>query len=187
MEVLLNELLAGATIALPSTVNDVLGVVQVTTQIMFGFFVSGTVLTFVLALSSTLALQSRWWSGLLSFLALVDGICVVGASAVATVISVAFRVALTTQQDLNIHAEVGIAMQVLMWLATALVSVAFLVHVSMMCACASRRDITSGRREMPGEREARMKRFRNGLSGGKSLFVRRRSARRAEGDGEADQ
>jgi len=70
--VLLNELLAGATITLPSQVIDILAILRIASQIMFGFFLTGCVMAFLLIFVSLPAVYSRWLSlpiTLLSFIA----------------------------------------------------------------------------------------------------------------------
>ena len=145
VEVLVSELLAGATIALPSAVTSILTVIRLSSQIMFGFFLSGCVLSFLLIGLTPLALRSRWWSLPLGLTATVVGALLFSAAAVGTLMGVAFRVAMTSQQDLNISASVGTPMLVLMWLAAAFATVATVFHVSMGCLCLSRRDVRTGR------------------------------------------
>lgn len=77
------------------------------------------------------------------------------ASIVGTAISVAFKYAAEAQQELNIHAEVGVKMFVFMWLATGFSVWAFAVHAGMGCCCTSRRDVRIGRRTV---REGRVQR-----------------------------
>ncbi|KAK0728552.1 SUR7/PalI family-domain-containing protein [Lasiosphaeria miniovina] len=144
--VLMNELLAGATIALPTQVLTILDVLRITSQIMFGFFVTGAVLNFCLVFASPLAVRSRWWSLPLAGFAGLSTVFVVAAAIAVSVISFAFKYAVTAQQDLNIRAHVGVRMFVFMWLAAGFTIYSSLVHAAMGCCCASRRDIETGRR-----------------------------------------
>jgi hypothetical protein len=149
VEVLMNELLAGATIALPTQVITILSVLRITSQIMFGFFLTACVLAFVLALLSyPLAVRSRWWSLPLAVVSFLEMVLCLAASIVGSVISFAFKYAAEAQSELNIHAEVGTKMFVFMWIATGFSIWGFAVHAGMGCCCTSRRDLRIGRRVM---------------------------------------
>ncbi|KAK3945888.1 SUR7/PalI family-domain-containing protein [Diplogelasinospora grovesii] len=148
VEVLMSELLAGATIALPTQVILILNVLRITSQIMFGFFLTATILNFVLIFVSLMATRSRWWSLFLSLTALTSSILVTSASIVGSVISFVFKYASEAQSDLNIHAYVGTKMFVFMWLASGFSLCSFIVHSGMGCCCVSERDIKTGRREV---------------------------------------
>jgi len=77
VDVLTNELLAGATIALPTQVVTILNILRLASQIMFGFFLTACILTFLLILSSPLVLWSRWYSLPFALVSLIDAILVV--------------------------------------------------------------------------------------------------------------
>lgn len=155
VEILTNELLSGATIALPTQVVTILSVLRITSQIMFGFFLTAAVLAFLLVFLSPLALVSRWWSLPLAVASFLEMMLVVAASVVGTAISVAFKYAAEAQSDLNIHADVGVKMFVFMWLAAGFSLAAFAVHSGMGCCCTSRRDLRTGRRVVRGGRGGR--------------------------------
>lgn len=146
VEVLTNELLAGATIALPAEVVTILSVLRITSQLMFGFFLTAGVLAFLLVFLSPLAVSSRWWSLPLAVVAFVHALLVLAASVIGTAISVAFKYAAEAQSELNIHVELGVKMFVFMWLATGFSIWAFAVHSGMGCCCTSKRDLKIGRR-----------------------------------------
>ncbi|KAL2221337.1 SUR7/PalI family-domain-containing protein [Thermoascus aurantiacus ATCC 26904] len=59
VKILLNELLAGATIALPAEISDALRIARTASHWMFGLFLSATVLCFVAIFLSPLAVSSR--------------------------------------------------------------------------------------------------------------------------------
>jgi len=115
---------------------------------MFGFFLTSTLLSFLLCPLSPLALSSRWWSLPLAFAAFLNMVLTLSASVVGSVISVAFKYAATAQSELNIRAEVGGMMFVFMWVAAGAGVVGFAVHAGMGCCCTSRRDVKSGRRRV---------------------------------------
>jgi SUR7/PalI family len=146
----MNELLAGATIALPTEVVEILNILRIASQLMFGFFLTGTILDFLLMFASPLALRSHWWSFPLSIISLLATLLVLAATIVGSVISFVFKYAATAQSTLNIRAEVGTEMFVFMWLATGFTLWAFTVHAGLGCCCVSERDIKTGRREVRG-------------------------------------
>jgi hypothetical protein len=141
-----SELFSGATIALPSEVNTILDVLRITSQVMFGFFLTGLLLDFVLMVAGPIVLYSRLWSipfGLLSFL---SALMIVAAATVATAISLVFKYALTSQTDLNIGVDIGTKMFAFMWIAAICSLVAFIIHAGLGCCCTSRRDVRTGRK-----------------------------------------
>jgi hypothetical protein len=146
VETITGELLAGATIALPSEVVTILTVLRITSQIMFGFFLTGCILTFLFIFMTPLVVKSRWWSLPFAFASFIITILVLAASIIGSVISFVFKYAAEAQQDLNISASVGTRMFVFMWIATGCALVAFIIHAGLGCCCTSRRDITIGRR-----------------------------------------
>lgn len=146
VEILLGELFAGASIALPSDVNDILNILRIASNIMFGFFITGLVLDFVLIFLTPIVLYSRWWSLLLGFFAFLATLLVLIATALGTAMSLIFKYALTSQTDLNVNADVGVKMFAFMWIATAFTLLAFIIHASLCCCCTSRRDMRTGRK-----------------------------------------
>ncbi len=154
VEVLMDELLAGATIALPTQVITILDILRVASKVMFGFFMTGLVLNFLLMAASPVVLRSRWWSLPVAAAACLSAVVVTAAAIIATVISLAFKYAATSQSALNIRADVGVRMFVFMWLASGFTGLAFIFHSSLGCCAASERDIRTGRRhirEKPAE------------------------------------
>ncbi|KAL1845235.1 hypothetical protein VTK73DRAFT_827 [Phialemonium thermophilum] len=150
VRIILSELLAGATIALPTEVVTLLHILRLVSHLMFGFFLSATVLAFVLVFATPLALLSRWWSLPFALISLVALLLTLAGSAIGTAISLAFKYAAESRSDLNIHVYVGTRMFVFMWLATGFALFAFAVHAGLGCCCASRRDIRNGRRPVKG-------------------------------------
>ncbi|TDZ39791.1 SUR7 family protein pun1 [Colletotrichum spinosum] len=140
IEILTNELLAGATIALPSEVTTILDILRIGQQVMFGFFLGGICLNAVLIPVTPLVLRTRWWSLPLAIFAGLAALLVTVASIIGTVMSVGARYALTQQSDLNISADLGVRMFVFMWIASALTLVAFILHAAMGCCCSPRKE-----------------------------------------------
>lgn len=106
---------------------------------MYGCFMAGTVLNAILLLLTPLATRRRLFSLFISIIGLLSVIVLVVASIIATVISVAARIALTAQDQLNINAEIGIKMFVFMWIGSLVTLLAFLLHSAMGCFCRPQR------------------------------------------------
>jgi len=135
VEILVSQLLAGASIALPSEVTTILKLLELGSKIMYAFFTAGTVINFVLMLVSPLVLYTRWFSLAISILGAISGLIITVAAIIATVISVAAKVALTAQDELNISAEIGYKMFGFMWVAAVFTDLAFILHSAMGCCC----------------------------------------------------
>lgn len=148
VQIILDELLSGATIALPSELTQILDILKLCSHLMFAFFLAGTVLAFVLVFLSPIAIFSRWWSLPMAILSGVTFILIFAASTIASVISYVFKFAATAQSSLNIDAYVGIKMFAFMWIATGCALVGFILHAGMGCCCTSRRDLKKGTKPM---------------------------------------
>lgn len=155
VQIILDELLSGATIALPSTLTEILNILQICSHIMFAFFLAGTILAFVMVFLSPLAMFSRWVSLPMAFLSSATFFLIFAGSVIASVISFVFKYAATAQSTLNIKASVGIKMFVFMWIATGFAFIGFVLHAGMGCCCTSRRDLKTGKKPM---RHSSMKR-----------------------------
>jgi hypothetical protein len=144
--IILNELLAGATIALPSSVVTTLSLVKTVSNVMFGFFITGTILAFFCIFVTPVAIYSRWWSLPLSILTFVTALLIVVASIIATVMFSIFKNVLTSQAGLNISAKLGLQMMVFMWIGAGGSLIGFVIQLGLSCCCASRRDVETGRK-----------------------------------------
>ncbi|EQB53275.1 SUR7 protein [Colletotrichum gloeosporioides Cg-14] len=140
IEILTNELLAGATIALPNEVTTILNILRIGQQVMFGLFLAGISLVAALLIATPLVLRTRWWSLPMAIFAGLAGLFVTVACIIATVMSVGARYALTQQSELNIRAVLGVRMFVFMWIASALTDLAFILHAAMGCCCSPRKE-----------------------------------------------
>ncbi|KAK7908196.1 integral membrane protein [Apiospora marii] len=146
VEILKNELFAGASIPLPNQVNEILNYLHIASNIMFGFFLASTILDFLMIFIAPIVLYSRWWSmpvGILSFIAFILATV---AAAIGTAMSLIFKYALTSQSDLNIQAEVGTKMLAFSWIAVGFTFISFVIHSGLCCCCTSRRDVRTGRK-----------------------------------------
>ncbi|KID76442.1 uncharacterized protein G6M90_00g074520 [Metarhizium brunneum] len=135
VQILVSELLAGAKIALPSEVLTILRLLEIGSKVMYAFFMAGTVINLVLLLGTPLVMRTRWFSLFLSLLGGLSGLVLTVAAIIATVISVAAKIALTAQDQLNIKANIGVKMFAFMWIGALATDFAFLLHAAMGCCC----------------------------------------------------
>ena len=157
VEIILSELLAGASIALPTEVTDVLHIVKTASQWMFACYLVGVCLTFLCIFLVPLGFskQPRWSHKakrifirqlpltILTFLALLF---TAGPSVIATVMFVIFRNTFTGAADLNITASLGTPMLAFMWIATGLNLIGFVMQLGTccgVCCCTGRRKAES--------------------------------------------
>ena len=167
VEIILNELLAGASIALPTEIVNVLKLVRLASNWMFGCFLVGTCLTFLCIFFSPLGFSNkpRWQHKakriflrqlpitLLTFAALL--FTAVG-SVVATVMFVIFRNKFGGAADLNIRASLGLPMLAFMWIATGFNLIGFIMQIGTccgVCCCTGRRKVERRSRNFQAERE----------------------------------
>lgn len=146
VEILRNQLLAGASINLPADINDILDLIKLASQWMFGLFLTGTVLSFVLIFLMPISVYTRWLTLLVSILAFLNALIVTAASVIATVMFIIFRNTIGGVAELNIGAEIGITLFAFMWIASAFTIFASLVQMGLCCCCASRRDVRRGKK-----------------------------------------
>lgn len=149
VKILLSELLAGATITLPSDIVTILRLIQMASNVMFILFLVGIIFTFLSLLLSPLSLlrnphfspkpRSCWVGfglGIISFLA---AFCTTVAAVVGTVMFTIMRNVLRSQPMLNIGAELGVQMLAFMWIAAGSVLFAFVMQARCCCCCRSGR------------------------------------------------
>ncbi|KAI0394067.1 SUR7/PalI family-domain-containing protein [Xylariaceae sp. FL0594] len=153
VKILLDELLAGASIALPSEANDILNILRIASHVMFAFFLAGIIINAILLVVSWVVLYSRWWSLPIAILSFFSALVTVVAAILGTVMAVVFQAALGSQPELGVEASIGTKMLVFEWIAAASTFIAFLVHASLGCCCTSRRDMRTGRKGGRGMRE----------------------------------
>ncbi|KAF2431922.1 hypothetical protein EJ08DRAFT_687171 [Tothia fuscella] len=152
VETLQQELLAGATIALPAQINTILNLLKLASQWMFALFLTGAVLSFVMILVAPMAIYSRWATVPVALFTLLAALCTTVATVVATALFIIFRNAISSFDELNIGASIGVTMFALMWVAAAFSIFAALLQIGLCCCCASRRDVKHGRKR--GSRKA---------------------------------
>jgi hypothetical protein len=113
---------------------------------MFGLFLTGTCLTFVLIFLMPISVFTRWLALPVAIFAFLNALIVTAASIIATVMFIIFRNTITGVAELNIGAEIGLTIFVFMWIASAFTIFAWLVQMGLCCCCASRRDVKTGRK-----------------------------------------
>jgi hypothetical protein len=151
VSILLNELLRGATIALPGQINSALKLVRVASHLMFVLFLVGTCITFTCIILAPMGFSKPRWQHrgrrilcreipLMAwmFLALL---LTAGASVIATAMFVIFRNTFESAPQLNIRASLGKPMLAFMWIAVVFNLLGFLVQLGTCCrvACCSGR------------------------------------------------
>jgi hypothetical protein len=155
VEIIQSELLAGATIALPSQINSVLTLIKIASQWMFGLYLAGVILAGLLIFLSPLALYTRWASFPLVILGFLAAVCLVVSAGISTAMFVIMQVAVTSVTRLNIRAEIGVGMFVCMWIGALAAVLGWVVLFSGCCCCASRRDVKTGRKMGAGRGRGR--------------------------------
>jgi hypothetical protein len=146
VDIFVNELLPGATIALPAEINNILSLLRIASHIMFGFFLTGVCMNFVNIFLSPIVLYSRWISFPFAIWTFISALLTVAATIIATVIAVVLKNVVTSQANLNIGASVGTQMFAFMWIGAATSLIGWLIHLCLSCCCASRRDVKTGRK-----------------------------------------
>ncbi|KAL3480082.1 SUR7/PalI family-domain-containing protein [Aspergillus californicus] len=165
VEIILSELLSGASIALPSDITDALDLARAASHWMFGLFLAGTVVTFVLIFASPFAVSSRPPQSIspdpavnrvhpphrrhtfvlfraipFTVVTFLAALFTTVAAVIATVMFVLFKNIFTSNDsfDLNIKAELGTQMLAFMWIAVAFNLLAFIVELGSCCASCCR-------------------------------------------------
>ncbi|KAF1849836.1 uncharacterized protein K460DRAFT_399945 [Cucurbitaria berberidis CBS 394.84] len=146
VEILRNELLAGASINLPNSINNILDLIKLASQCMFGLFLTGTCLSFVLIFLMPLSVYTRWLALPVALLAFLNALFVTAGSIIATVMFIIFRNTISKVSELNLSAEIGVALFAFMWVASVFAILAWLVQMGLCCCCASRRDVKNGKK-----------------------------------------
>lgn len=119
---------------------------------MFGLFITGACLSFVLMFIVPLSLYSRWATFPIAVLTFLNALFITVASVLGTVMFIILRNVVTSVAELNIGAEVGVKMFAFMWVASAFAIFTWLIQMGLCCCCASRRDVKRGKKR--GSRHA---------------------------------
>ena len=138
VQIILSELLAGATIALPSKVNTILTLIRIVSKLMFGFFMLSICMNFVCIFLGPLVLYAKWHSYHLVTLSFISSLVCTAGTVTATVMYAIFQRVISSQKELNITATLGARMFAFMWIATAFSAAGWIIHLCV--ACGSRRE-----------------------------------------------
>ncbi|TVY41484.1 SUR7 family protein pun1 [Lachnellula cervina] len=147
VSILLNELLSGATIALPADINNILDLIKIASRVMFGCFLTGVCMNFLSIFVAPVTLYSRWWELPFAIWTFIAALLTAAGAIIGTVMFVIFRNVITSQAGLNIGAEIGTQMFAFMWVGAAFSIFGWVIHLCLICCCASRRDVKTGRRK----------------------------------------
>lgn len=134
------------TVNLPADINDILDLIHLVSNWMFGLFLTATVLSFVLIFVMPISIYTRWLTLVVAILAFLNALFVTVASVIATVMFIIFRNTIGGVAELNISAEIGTTLFAFMWVASAFAIFAWLVQMGLCCCCASRRDVKKGKK-----------------------------------------
>jgi hypothetical protein len=153
VRIILNELLAGASITLPSEVVQVLDLVRLASAWMFACFLVGVCLSFVCVFVAPLGFSKRprWQHKRKRILLRQLPITIVTfgaflftavASVIATVMFWIFSDKFSGAADLNIQAHLGKPMLAFMWIATGCNLIGFFMQLGTccgVCCCTGRK------------------------------------------------
>jgi hypothetical protein len=155
VEILRSQLLAGATIALPSQVDTILSLIRIASQWAFALYLLGAILSGLLIFLSPLSLYTRWASLPLVIVGFLAAASLVVSAGISTALFVIMQVAITSVTQLNIRAKVGVGMFACMWIGAIAATLAWIILFSGCCCCASRRDVRTGRKRGAGRAKGR--------------------------------
>jgi hypothetical protein len=153
VKIILNQLLAGASIALPTEVTDILDIVKLASEWMFACFLVGTCLTFVCIFICPMGFSKkpRWQHKArriflrqlpITIVAFLAALFTTVATVIATVMFVIFRNTFAGAADLNIEAHIGSEMYAFMWIAAGFNLIGFFMQIGTccgVCCCTGRR------------------------------------------------
>ena len=153
VEIIVSQLLAGASIALPTEVTDILDLVRLASRWMFICFLVGTILTFLCIFVCPIGFskQPRWQHKArriffrqlpITILAFLAALFTIVATVIATVMYVIFRNTFRDAADLNINARIGAEMFAFMWIAAGFNLVGLFIQIGTccgVCCCTGRR------------------------------------------------
>lgn len=113
---------------------------------MFGLFLSGACLSFVMIFLQFVSVFSRWWAVLIMIFTFLAALLTTVGAVIATVLFIILRNVLTSVAELNIGANLGTKMFAFMWIAAGASIIAWLIQLCLCCCCASRRDVKRGKK-----------------------------------------
>lgn len=164
VDIILNELLAGASITLPTDVVEVLDLVRLASAWMFACLMVGTILTFLCIFLVPLGFSKRprWQHKAkriflrqlpLTVLTFASLLFTAAGSIIATVMFVIFKQQFSAAADLNIMADLGKPMLAFLWIGTGLNLVGFFMQIGTCCGvcCCTGRKRASRKSQQAGD------------------------------------
>lgn len=113
---------------------------------MFGLFLAGACLNFLMMFLVLLSVFSRWGTFVIMIFTFLGALFVTVAAVLATVMFIIMQNALTSVAQINIGATIGAQMFAFMWIAAGSAILAWIIQLCQCCCCASRRDIKKGKK-----------------------------------------
>lgn len=153
VEIIMSELLVGASIALPSDVVTVLHIVHIASTWMFACFLVGICLSFLCMLFAPMAFSKKpRWSHKakriflrslpVTILTFATLLFITAGALIATVMFVIFRNTFAGAADFNIQAKLGPEMLAFEWVAVAMTLIGFIMQIGTccgVCCCTGKR------------------------------------------------
>ncbi|KAK0337900.1 hypothetical protein LTR02_001651 [Friedmanniomyces endolithicus] len=146
VQIIQSELLSGASIALPSKVNTLLGLIRVVSHWMFALFLTGACLSFLMMFLIPLSIYSRWATLPIMIFTFLAALFTTVASVIATVLFVIMQNAITSVTEVHIGAKINPEMFAFIWIASGSAIIAWIIQLGQCCCCASRRDVKKGKK-----------------------------------------
>ncbi|KAM0797467.1 SUR7/PalI family-domain-containing protein [Usnea florida] len=147
VEIILSQLLAGATVALPANIVSALTLVRTASHWMFALFLTGACTCFISIFLTPLSIYTRWATLPIAIFAFLTALTTTAASIIATAMFIIFRnVIHGAESTVNIVPQIGIKMFAFMWVASGTAIVGWLIQLGLCCCCASRRDVRLGKK-----------------------------------------
>jgi hypothetical protein len=144
VEIILHELLAGATIALPTEIINVLHIVKIASEWMFATFMVGTIATFLCIFFAPIGFSKnpRWQHKArrifcrqlpVTILTFIAPLFTAAGAVIATAMFVIFRKTFSSAAELNIEANLGTPMLAFMWIAVGFNLIGLFVQIGTCC------------------------------------------------------
>lgn len=153
VQIILNELLAGATIALPTDIINILHIVKTASEWMFACFLVGIIATFLCIFLAPMGFSKkpRWQHKAkriflrqlpITALTLIAVLFTAGGAVIATVMFVIFKNTFSSASGVNIEANLGTPMLAFMWIGVGFNLIGFFVQIGTccgVCCCTGRK------------------------------------------------
>ncbi|KAM0715702.1 hypothetical protein Q7P37_009202 [Cladosporium fusiforme] len=146
VEIIQSQLLAGASIALPAEVTQILDIIRLVSHWMFALFLAGACLSTIMIPFVLLTVYTRWATLAITIVTFLAALFTTVATILATAMFIIMQNAITSVEQLNIEGQIGTQMFAFMWIAASCSILAWLITLGQCCCCASRRDVKRGKK-----------------------------------------